>query len=73
MSSLFLARTSPAVRSKALGFMFMSFYLADFLNPLAVYPFRVTIGIHGAFIAAALILAAGIALSWRAGARPAAK
>jgi MFS family permease len=70
MSSLFLARTSPAVRSKALGFMFMSFYLADFLNPLAVYPFRVTIGIHGAFIAAALILAAGVALTWRAGAQP---
>jgi MFS family permease len=69
MSSLFLARTSPAVRSKALGFMFMSFYLADFLNPLAVYPFRVTIGIHGAFTVAALILAAGIAISWRAGAR----
>ncbi|MDB5392619.1 MAG: hypothetical protein JWM91_125 [Rhodospirillales bacterium] len=70
ISSLFLARTVPAVRSKALGFMFMSFYLADFLNPLAVYPFRVTIGIHGAFIAAAVILAAGIAVSWRAGAQP---
>ena len=71
MSSLFLARTSPGVRSKAIGFMFMSFYLADFLNPLAVYPFRVTIGIHGAFIAAALILAAGIAVSWNAGTRAA--
>jgi MFS family permease len=69
VSSLFLARTPPAVRSKALGFMFMSFYLADFLNPLAVYPFRVTVGIHGAFIAAALILAAGIAVSWRTGAQ----
>ena len=71
MSSLFLARTSAAVRSKALGFMFMSFYLADFLNPLAVYPFRIAIGIHGAFTAAALILAAGLAIGWRAGARPA--
>ena len=70
ISSLFLARAPVAVRSKALGFMFMSFYLADFLNPIAVYPVRVTIGIHGAFTVAALLLAAGIALSWRAGAQP---
>jgi len=68
ISSLFLARAPAAVRSRALGFMFMSFYLADFLNPIAVYPVRVTIGVHGAFTVAALLLAAGIALSWRAGA-----
>ncbi len=68
VSSLFLARTSLAVRSKALGFMFMTFYLADFLNPIVVHPFQVTVGYHGAFLAAALFLAAGLALSWRAGA-----
>ncbi len=66
-SGLFLARAPAAVRSKALGFMFMSFYLADFLNPVAVYPFRVTVGIHGAFLAAAVALAVGIAASWRRG------
>ena len=68
VSGLMLAKAPPAMRSKALGFMFMSFYLADFLNPWAVYPFRVSIGIHGAFLAAAGFLALGMVMSWRVGA-----
>ncbi len=70
VSGLLLAKAPLHIRSKALGFMFMTFYLADFLNPLAVYPFRVTIGIHGAFLAASALLAAGVVLTWRLGAAP---
>ena len=68
VSGLMLARAPLAMRSKALGFMFMTFYLADFLNPWAVYPFRVAFGIHGAFLAAAGFLALGMLASWRVGA-----
>ncbi len=67
VSGLMLARAPLAMRSKALGFMFMTFYLADFLNPWAVYPFRTALGLHGAFLAAAGILAFGLAVSWRVG------
>jgi PQQ-dependent dehydrogenase (methanol/ethanol family) len=68
VSGLMLARAPLAMRSKALGFMFMTFYLADFLNPWAVYPFRAAFGIHGAFLAAAGFLALGMVASWRVGA-----
>ena len=67
VSGLMLARAPLAMRSKAVGFMFMTFYLADFLNPWAVYPFRTTFGIHGAFLAAAGFLALGLVAGWRAG------
>jgi MFS family permease len=65
VSGLMLARAPLAMRSKALGFMFMTFYLADFLNPWAVYPFRAAFGIHGAFLAAATFLALALAVNWR--------
>ncbi len=67
VSGLLLAQAPLAVRSKALGFMFMTFYLADFLNPLAVLPFRQSFGIHGALIAAAGFLVLGMLVSWRVG------
>jgi PQQ-dependent dehydrogenase (methanol/ethanol family) len=67
VSGLMLAKAPLAMRSKALGFMFMTFYLADFLNPWAVYPVRIAFGIHGAFLAAAAFLALGMVASWRVG------
>lgn len=69
VSSLMLARAPEAMRSRALGFMIMTFYLADFLNPWAVLPIRTTLGIHAAFLIAAGLLAIGMLVSWRAGSR----
>jgi len=67
VSGLMLARAPIETRSKALGFMFMTFYLADFLNPWAAQPFIAAFGIHGAFLAAAGFLALGLVASWRVG------
>jgi MFS family permease len=73
VSSLMLARAKLEMRSRALGFMFMTFYLADFLNPWAVYPAQAAFGIHGAFVGCALLLAIGLAATWRSGAQPKAR
>jgi PQQ-dependent dehydrogenase (methanol/ethanol family) len=69
VSGLVLARASADMRARALGFMIMTFYVADFLNPWAVYPVRVTLGIHAAFLVAAGLLVAALLASWRVGAR----
>ncbi len=68
VSSLMLARAPAEMRSRALGFMFMIFYIADFLNPVVVYPARVAFGFHGAFLTAAVLLLIGLVASWRVGA-----
>ena len=72
VGSLVLARASAEMRGRALGFMIMTFYIADFLNPWAVYPVRVSLGIHAAFLVAAGLLFLGLLASWRMGARAAA-
>lgn len=63
IEGLLLSRADKAARSQALGLMFTSIFIADFLNPIVVTPIRLLIGIHGAFfIAGAAVFVTSIIL-----------
>lgn len=59
-ASLLIARTDPALRGRAIGFMFGAVFLSEFLSPLVVLPLRHMFGINGSFGALACLIAAGI-------------
>ena len=48
----------PAARGRAVGLNFFFTYLGDFLNPVAVHPLALAIGIHRAFLLIGAITAA---------------
>lgn len=55
---LLLERAPEELRGRAIGFLYTATYLGDFLNPWVVAPLRAAFGIHGAFIAMAVVIAA---------------
>ena len=57
-TGVILSRSTVETRGRALGFMYTSVYLADFLNPVLIAPLRIAIGIHGAFMAVGGVLIA---------------
>ena len=67
ISDLIVARTSPELRSKAIGLSYTARYSGDFLNPAIMYPLRVTLGLHGAFMVVGALFLAGVAVAaiWR--------
>lgn len=56
IGGILLNRVPADLRARAVGLEFTVLYIADFINPLVMTPLRATIGIHGAFMAAALAL-----------------
>ncbi|MDB5393739.1 MAG: transporter [Rhodospirillales bacterium] len=67
ISDLIVSRTSPELRSKAIGISYTARYSGDFLNPALMYPLRVTLGLHGAFIVVGVLFLVGVAVAavWR--------
>lgn len=62
-ASLLISRTEPALRGRAIGFMFGAIFLSEFLSPLVVLPLRAQFGGNGSFGAMACLLAAGLVAS----------
>lgn len=60
-ASLLIARTSPSLRGRAIGFLFGAVFLSEFLSPLVVLPLRVALGVNGGFAALSAML--GLALA----------
>jgi len=58
-SNVILDRTQPEERGRALGFMYTTMYIGDFLNPFAITPLRLVIGNHPVFA----IVGAGLAVA----------
>lgn len=58
--SAILNHAPEAARSRALGLMYMTMYVGDFLNPVLVTPLRLRIGNHEIFSVIAAAMAIGI-------------
>ena len=65
INGLLLVRAPLAVRNRALGFLFTTLYVADFLNPLLVAPLRAQFGMHGVFLAFSGALGVALLAMWR--------
>jgi len=75
ISDMIVARTTPQVRSSAIGVSYTARYSGDFLNPLVMLPLAKLIGLHTAFVVVGGLFLAGVAIAaaWRqAIAKPAA-
>jgi MFS family permease len=67
ISDVIVARTSPEMRSRAIGLSYTARYSGDFLNPLIVHPLGLALGLHTAFVAVGGLFLAGVAVAavWR--------
>ena len=67
ISDMIVARTSPEMRSKAIGVSYTARYSGDFLNPAILYPLRVAFGLHNAFLVVGALFLAGVVVAaiWR--------
>jgi predicted MFS family arabinose efflux permease len=67
ISDLIVARTTPEVRSSAIGVSYTARYSGDFLNPLVMLPLASVIGLHNAFVVVGGMFLVGvvIAVLWR--------
>lgn len=62
ISGILLNRVPAELRARAVGLEFTVLYIADFVNPLIMTPLRALMGIHNAFLVAAVALAAAALL-----------
>jgi dipeptide/tripeptide permease len=67
ISDLIVARTTPEVRSSAIGVSYTARYSGDFLNPLVMLPLARMIGLHSAFLVVGALFLVGVvvAVLWR--------
>jgi MFS family permease len=67
ISDLLVARTTPEMRSSAIGLSYTARYSGDFINPLIMRPIAIAIGLHSAFIVVGALFLAGVAVAviWR--------
>jgi hypothetical protein len=67
ISDMIVARTTPEVRSSAIGLSYTARYSGDFLNPLVMHPLSLVLGLHTAFVVVGGLFLAGvsIAAAWR--------
>jgi predicted MFS family arabinose efflux permease len=67
ISDMIVARTTPEVRSSAIGFSYTARYSGDFLNPLVMHPLGLVLGLHTAFVVVGGLFLAGVSVAavWR--------
>ena len=67
ISDLLVARTTPDMRSRAIGLSYTARYSGDFINPLIMRPLAIAMGLHSAFLVAGGAFLAGVvvAVLWR--------
>jgi MFS family permease len=67
ISDVIVARTTPEMRSRAIGLSYTARYSGDFINPLIVHPLGLALGLHTAFVVVGGLFLAGVAIAavWR--------
>lgn len=67
ISDVIVARTSPEMRSRAIGLSYTARYSGDFINPLIVHPLGLALGLHTAFLVVGGLFLAGVTIAavWR--------
>jgi len=67
ISDMIVARTTPQMRSGAIGLSYTARYSGDFLNPLIVHPLGLALGLHTAFVVVGGLFLAGVSVAavWR--------
>ncbi|MDO9486824.1 MAG: MFS transporter, partial [Sphingomonadaceae bacterium] len=68
-----ISQVPLSVRSTAIGLVYSTAYLGEFLNPVLLDPIRRAIGIHGVFISVGLVVATigiGVFIAGRSPAKP---
>ena len=67
ISDLIVARTSPEMRSRAIGLSYTARYSGDFINPAIMLPLAKVAGLHNAFLVVGGAFLAGVvvAVLWR--------
>jgi predicted MFS family arabinose efflux permease len=67
ISDLLVARTTPDMRSRAIGLSYTARYSGDFINPLIMRPLAIATSLHHAFLMVGIAFLAGvvIAVLWR--------
>jgi predicted MFS family arabinose efflux permease len=67
MTTAVLGAVPPAASARAVGLAMGALFLGQFLHPYALLPFRITFGLHDAFLwmAGISLLAAALAVVWR--------
>jgi len=67
ISDLIVARTTPEMRSRAIGLSYTARYSGDFINPLVMLPLAKAMGLHSAFLVVGGGFLAGVvvAVLWR--------
>ena len=62
-ASVLIARTPPPTRGRAIGLMYGTIFLSEFLSPLVILPLRAAFGVHGGFLALGIALFAGFVVA----------
>lgn len=62
-TSVLIARTPQPTRGRAIGLLFGTIFLSEFLSPLIILPLRAAFGVHGGFLALGVALFAGFAVA----------
>jgi MFS family permease len=67
ISDLLVARTTPDMRSRAIGLSYTARYSGDFINPLIMRPMAILVGLHSAFlvVGSAFLVGVVIVALWR--------
>jgi MFS family permease len=67
ISDVIVARTTPEMRSRAIGLSYTARYSGDFINPLIVHPLGLALGLHTAFVVVGGLFLAGVIVAaiWR--------
>jgi MFS family permease len=63
ISDMIVSRSTPEMRSRAIGASYTARYSGDFLNPLIMHPLSLALGLHMAFVAVGGLFLAGAAMA----------
>lgn len=63
ISDMIVSRSTPEMRSRAIGASYTARYSGDFLNPLIMHPLGVRLGLHVAFVVVGALFLAGVAVA----------
>ncbi len=62
-ANVVIARTPHAIRGRAIGLMYSTVFLSEFLSPLVILPLRRTFGVTGCFLVLGIALIVGFVIS----------
>ncbi len=63
ISDMIVTRTTPEMRSRAIGLSYTARYSGDFINPLIMLPLGLVLGLHTAFVVVGGLFLAGVVIA----------